>query len=187
MKHTNDLVEKKKSSQQVYDGNLLKVFVDEVQLPDGSSSTRDWINHPGACAVVPIFDNGDILLIEQYRYSCKQLFIEVPAGKIDKHESPDKTAERELVEETGIVADQITYIGHFYPAIGYSDEIIHIYAAHGLTFEEQRTDEDEFVSLSRTPFTDAMEMIKTGVITDGKTITCLHRVWNWLQTREEKL
>jgi ADP-ribose pyrophosphatase len=184
MKHTSKLIEKKRSSDQVYDGKLLKVFVDEVELPDGSSSTRDWIKHPGACAVVPIFDNGDILLIEQFRYCCKQVFIEVPAGKIDKNESPDKTAERELKEETGILADNIHYIGHFYPAIGYSDEVIHIYAAKNLKVEHQNPDDDEFVTLLRIPFTEAMQMIETGEITDGKSIVCLQRVWNWMQAQE---
>lgn len=184
MKHTSKLIEKKRSSDQVYDGKLLKVFVDEVELPDGSLSTRDWIKHPGACAVVPIFENGDILLIEQFRYCCNQVFIEVPAGKIDKNESPDKTAERELKEETGIVADNIHYIGHFYPAIGYSDEVIHIYAAKGLNVEQQNPDADEFVALFRIPFTEAMQMIDTGNITDGKSIVCLQRVWNWMQAQE---
>ncbi len=186
MKHAPELVEKKRSSKQVYDGNLLKVYVDEVQLPNGATATRDWIKHPGACAVVPIFDNGDILLVEQYRYSCKQLFIEVPAGKIDKNESPDQTAERELKEETGLVADEMNYIGHFYPAIGYSDEVIHIYAAMGISMQQQNTDADEFVTLTRTPFTNAMKLIDSGKINDGKSIVCLQRVWNWHQQKSRK-
>ncbi len=184
MKHINKLVEKKQASKQVYDGKLLKVFVDYVELPDGSKGTRDWIKHPGACAVIPIFENGDILLIEQYRYCCKQVFIEVPAGKIDMNESPDKTAERELKEETGVVATDLHYIGYFYPAIGYSDEIIHIYAAKNLKMELQNPDADEFVTLLRISFTEAMQMIHSGEITDGKSIVCLQRVWNWMQAQE---
>jgi ADP-ribose pyrophosphatase len=110
-----------------------------------------------------------------------QIFYEVPAGKIDPGETPDSTAERELLEEAGLTCERLYYIGHFYPAIGYADEVIHIYAGIGLAQVDSNTDSDEFVVNERLPFTEAMEMISNGEINDGKTIICLQRVWVWLK------
>ncbi len=180
MKHSQDLVERTQSSKKVFDGKLLQVYYDDALLPDGSSSTREWIKHPGACAVVPIFENKDIMLIKQFRYPMSQIFYEVPAGKIDPGESPDTTAKRELLEEAGLKCNQLHYVGHFYPAIGYADEVIHIYAGLELTEIENNTDEDEFVVNERISFEEAIRMISTGEINDGKTIICLQRVWAWL-------
>lgn len=180
MKHSSALVERTKSSKKVYNGKLLQVYYDEAVLPDGSISSREWIKHPGACAVVPIFNNHDIMLIQQFRYSMAQIFYEVPAGKIEPGENPDTTAERELLEEAGLTCSQLYYIGHFYPAIGYADEVIHIYTGMDLHQTNQQTDEDEFVLNTRLPFSEAMDMISRGEINDGKTIVCLTRVWDWL-------
>lgn len=165
---------------KVFDGKLLQVYFDEARLPDHSTSGREWIKHPGACAVVPLFENGDVMLVRQFRYSMAQIFYEVPAGKIDPGETPDQAARRELLEEAGILSNQLEYVGHFYPAIGYSDEIIHIYVARQLSITEQSTDEDEFVESERIPLEEAMRMIPSGEINDGKTIVCLQRVWDWL-------
>ncbi|HCD51036.1 MAG TPA: NUDIX domain-containing protein [Balneolaceae bacterium] len=180
MNNANELVEKEIRSKEVFCGKLLHVFYDEARLPDGSVSSREWIKHPGACAIVPVFENNDIMLVRQFRYPMKQIFWEVPAGKIDPGESQDATARRELQEEAGLVCADLHYIGHFYPAIGYADEVIHIYAATGLSTVEQNTDEDEFVEKERIPFGEAMDMIHNGQINDGKTVVCLTRVWNWL-------
>lgn len=174
-----------KSSKKVFDGKLLQVFYDEAVLPSKEVSTREWIKHPGACAIVPIFENGDVMLIDQFRYPPKKLFLEVPAGKIDKGEHPDETAKRELVEETGIVAKNLVNIGHFYPAIGYADEIIFIYVATNLTESDINTDEDEFVRKRRIPFKEAIKRVHAGEIDDGKTITCLLRAQNYLSTIED--
>ncbi|MEO1023733.1 MAG: NUDIX hydrolase [Bacteroidota bacterium] len=182
MNRTSELVENLHSSTEVFKGKLLHVYYDEARLPDGAMSTREWIRHPGACAVVPLYANGDILLIRQYRYPVKQIFWEVPAGKIDPGEVPDETALRELKEEAGAVTSSYEYVGHFYPAIGYSDEVIHIYAGWDLTELEQETDHDEFVIKERLPFKEAIEMVHNGQINDGKTIICLLRVWEWVQS-----
>lgn len=176
---TSALTEKTKESKEVYKGKLLHVFYDEALLPNGEVSSREWIKHPGACAVVPIFKNGDIMMINQFRYPMKQIFLEVPAGKIDSEENPFNTAKRELQEETGIEAQDLYYIGHFYPAIGYADEIIHIFAATGLNEGYKETDKDEFIMNERIAFSDAIELIHNGEITDGKTIASLTRVYNW--------
>ena len=166
-------------SKNVFDGVLLKVYVDDVRLPDGSTSTRDWIRHPGASAVVPVFEDGSVMLLKQFRYPPRNIFIEVPAGKLDPGESPDVTAERELTEESGLTCSNLVKTGEFYPAIGYADEVIHIYVAWGLERQEQQVDDDEFVLNYRVPFSEALRMVEEGEITDGKTICCLIKTWLW--------
>lgn len=179
------LTETTKSTKEVYKGKLLHVFYDEALLPDGKTSSREWIKHPGASAIVPIFENGDVMLIHQYRYPAKQIFLEVPAGKIDKCENPDQTAQRELKEETGLEAKELHYIGCFFPAIGYADEVIHIYAAMNLTLDEDATDDDEFVQKERMSFSRAIEMVHSGEIKDGKTICCLLRAQEFLKNHRK--
>lgn len=178
------LVEQTIASEEIFNGELLHVFRDQAQLPDGSTSTREWIKHPGACAVVPVFEDGDLMMLKQFRYPMAQIFWEVPAGKIDAGESQNQTATRELREEAGVVAQHLEYVGHFYPGIGYSDEVIHIYAAWDLASVPQEVDEDEFVTRERLPFHKAIEMVHTGEINDGKTVICLLRAWNWWKKNE---
>lgn len=173
------LREKKLTSKKVFDGKLLHVYSDEAELPDKTTSTREWIKHPGASAVVPVFEDGTIMLLQQFRYPPKKIFIEVPAGKIDPGEDKANTAERELFEESGIKCKHIEEVGSFYPAIGYADEIIYVYAAWGLTEEAQSVDDDEFLLKYRIPFSKALEMIKTREITDGKTICSLIQASMW--------
>lgn len=180
------LAEQKKHSEKVFTGELLHVFKDEAILPDSSTGRREWIQHPGACAVVPMFGNGDCVLIQQFRYPAQQLFWEVPAGKIDFSEDPLSTAKRELKEETGFRAEQWTYIGHFYPAIGYADEIIHIYLAEELTQGAQNTDKDEFLSIYRVSFKEVLNMIDSGEINDAKTISSIIRVQGFLKKRKRR-
>lgn len=181
MHPTLNLVERTLESKPVFSGVLLNVNRDQALLPDGSTSVREWIKHPGACAVVPFFDNGDVMLLKQYRYPVKQLFWEVPAGKIDEGEPQHITAERELHEETGVKSGKLHYIGHFYPCIGYSDEVIHIYAATDLTIVPAETDDDEFVEPVRISFDEALRMVDSGEINDGKTVICLLRAKSWLE------
>lgn len=177
------LVEETKDSSELYKGELLHVYKDRAILPDGSESGREWIKHPGACAIVPVFENGDIMLIQQYRYPPKQIFLEVPAGKIDPGEDQQQTAIRELREETGLRAEHYSYIGHFYPCIGYSDEVIHIYAAWSLQLDESDADHDEFVENERIPFQEAMDLVERGYINDGKTVISLSRTWQWWESK----
>lgn len=179
MKDHKLLVENKLKSKEIFKGKLLHVFYDEVELPDGTVSSREWIKHPGACAVVPVYENGEIMMIRQFRYPMDQIFWEVPAGKIDAGESQDKTAVRELEEEAGVTTENLAYVGHFYPGIGYSDEIIHIYVAWNLGAVPQKVDDDEFVTRHKIPFKEAVEMVHTGEINDGKTVICLLRAWHW--------
>ncbi len=179
MNDADDLVEKKLNSRNVFKGQLLDVYKDSVLLPDKGTSTREYIHHPGATAVLPIFENGDVLLVRQYRYPVRQIFFEVPAGKIDAGEDPEVTGWRELEEETGFICENQAYIGHFYPTVGYSDEIIHLYVAWNLTGKETKMEDDEFLVPVRMSFSQTLEMIGDGTISDGKTIIALTKAWSW--------
>jgi ADP-ribose pyrophosphatase len=181
MNDSHKLVEHPISSKEVFNGRLLHVFFDEARLPDGTTSTREWIKHPGASAVLPVFENGDVMLVRQFRYPMAQIFYEVPAGKIDPHEDADSTAHRELKEEAGLRCRNFEYIGHFYPGIGYSDEVIHLYTAWDIASFEQTVDDDEFLIKERLPFYEAVEMVHRGEISDGKTMVTLLRGWHWWQ------
>ncbi len=168
------LVEKTLESEQVFDGVLLKVYRDRVKLPDGKTSIREWIDHPGASAVVPLFDTGEVLLLRQFRYPSRRVFIEVPAGKLDvPGEDPLTVARRELEEETGWKASAFTPLGSFSPCIGYSNEVIHLYLAEGLERGTQETDFEEFVEPFRIPFEKAIEMVLRAEIDDMKSALAL--------------
>lgn len=181
MNDSHKLVERNISSKEVFNGRLLHVFFDKVRLPDGTTSTREWIKHPGASAVLPIFENGDVMLIRQFRYPMAQIFYEAPAGKIDPDEDADSTAKRELREEAGLTCKKFQYIGHLYPGIGYSDEIIHLYTAWNITSFDQEVEEDEFVIKERLPFAEAVQMVHSCEISDAKTMVTVLRAWHWWQ------
>lgn len=169
-------------TKRLFDGQLLKVNVDKARLGDGTIVHREWIKHPGACAIVPLFENKDTILLRQYRYGPARMFWEVPAGKIDSGEPIEKTASRELLEETGFRAKTFAKIGHFYPAIGFCDEIIHVFVAHDLSFEASNTDEDERVDALRLPLDTVFAMLDSGEIEDGKTIIVLEMLRKHLRT-----
>lgn len=181
MEKKEALEEQKITSKQVFEGRLLHVYKDEVRLPDGSVSTREYIKHPGAAAVVPVYENGDIMLIRQFRYPLRETFLEVPAGKIDAGEAPDVTARRELKEEAGLEINHLHYLAPFHPSIGYTDEIIHLYCAWDIKDTGQEVDEDEFLLKERMPFRDAVAMVCEGAITDGKSMVALLQAWRWWQ------
>jgi ADP-ribose pyrophosphatase len=169
-----DLRETTVATAQVYDGALLDVRRDEAALPDGTTGTREWINHPGASAVVPLLEGGDTLLVRQFRYAARRTFLEVPAGKIDRpDEAPLDVAARELEEETGWRAATVTPVGRMYPCIGYSNEVIHVFVATGLEPTEQDLSEGEFIDVVRLPFAEAVSMARTGTLLDAKTVTAL--------------
>lgn len=178
------LAEKPLSSKHVFDGRLLQVYVDDVQLPDNSHSTRDWIKHPGASAVVPVFKDGTIMLLKQFRYPPRKVFIEVPAGKLDEGEAPEKTARRELLEETGISCGSIADAGSFFPAIGYANEEIYVFVAWDLDESKKNVDDDEFVINFRIPFAKALDMIADGEITDAKTICSVVKAKIWWEKHQ---
>tara|TARA_X000001036_G_scaffold208031_1_gene195635 strand:- start:87 stop:629 length:543 start_codon:yes stop_codon:yes gene_type:complete len=166
----SDLKEDKISSTQIFSGKLIDLYLDNVRLPNGKKSTREWIDHPGAVCIVPILDNGDVLLIRQFRYGPREEFIEIPAGKIDKNEDPLKCGLRELEEETGYKSNKLTFLTNIHPAIGFSNEKMWMYLAEKLELSKKKLDEDEFLELLPTPLNQAIEWVFSGKITDVKTI-----------------
>ncbi len=166
----DDLTEHTLSSETVYRGRLLHAKLDRVRLPNGGESTREYLIHPGATVILPLFENGDILLERQHRYPLRRDFIELPAGKIDPDEDDLVCAQRELLEETGHVAEQWTYLMTQYPCIGYSDERLVYFLAQGLTHVGDAPDHDEFLEVLRVPMTEALAMIRDGRICEAKTV-----------------
>lgn len=168
-----DLTERPLASEQVFDGSLLKVHRDRVRLPDGGEATREYIRHPGAVAIVPLFDDGRVLLERQFRYPHGREFIEVPAGKLEPGEPHLETAKRELLEETGYSAAEWTRLGVIHTAIAYTDEAIDLYVARKLTLSERKLDAGEFLEVFSVPFGEAVEMVRDGRITDSKSVAAL--------------
>lgn len=177
-----DLTEHCISSETIASGGMLTVKRDQVRLPNGHISQREYVMHPGAVAVVPLLANGNVVLEKQFRYPLLQVFIELPAGKIDPGEDILVTGQRELLEETGYSAAEWIKLGHQYPCIGYSNEVIHMYLARGLYAGTHQRDEDESLEVFEASFADCLSMIQNGQITDGKTIVALMLAEKYLQT-----
>ena len=166
----SELKESTISSKQVYEGSFLDVRKDIVNLPDGNTSTREWINHPGAACIIPVLSDGRLALIKQYRYPVKSIMIELPAGKLDPGEDPEECAVRELEEEIGYSAGKLTFVSKIHPAIGFANEEMWIFLAENLIKSQKNTDRDEFVELIPTSIKDSVKMVWNGTITDVKTI-----------------
>jgi ADP-ribose pyrophosphatase len=168
-----DLTEKQLDSQVMYNGGFIEVLKDAVLLPDGSTSTREYITHPGAVAMLALLDNGNLVMERQYRYPLHREFIELPAGKIDDGEDILVTAQRELLEETGYVASEWIHLTTAWPCIGYSDERMEYFLARGLKHVGSKLDDGEFLEVFELSLGDAIEWIRLGKITDSKTIVGL--------------
>lgn len=164
-----DLFEEKISSKLIHNGDFLVLNKDTVLLPNGKTSTREFVTHPGAACVVAVDEDDNILMVKQYRYPVSKVMYEVPAGKLDSGEEPINCARRELEEETGYKANNFDLIGSLYPAPAYSNEIIYIYLATKLTKTNMSLDEDEFLVCEKIKISKVLEMIMNGQITDAKT------------------
>lgn len=166
------------TSEAMYDGCLLHVRRDEIALPDGGRSVREYFRHDGAVCVIPLTGDGRVILEHQYRYAVGRVITEIPAGKLDSpDEDPLEAAKRELREETGATAREWIPLGVFLPAVAYSTETIHMYAARGLTFGEQDMDEDEFLEVFSLPLEEIAEEVLAGRIPDAKTQAAVLRAY----------
>jgi ADP-ribose pyrophosphatase len=178
------LAESTLTSALAYQGDFLQVWHDTVQLPNGKTAVREHIQHPGAVVVIPMLDNGDVILERQYRYPLARVFIEFPAGKLDHTngiaEDPLACGQRELREETGYTATDWAYAGHMHIAIGYTNEVIHIYFAKGLTRGERKLDDEEFLDVFSAKPSALMAWCAEGSVTDAKTLSCALWLQNYL-------
>lgn len=165
-----DFTEKKIASRTAYRGRLLQVNEDEVQLPDGSRARREYILHPGAAVILPVFEDGAVLLERQFRYPVGDHCYELPAGKLEPDEPPIETAKRELLEETGYAASEWRELGRMHPCVGYSNEQIDFFMARKLEFKGARLDEGEFLETLKLPLDEGLAWLRSGRITDVKTI-----------------
>lgn len=151
-------------------GDFLAIDDVTVRLPNGKTAHRDVVRHPGAVAVIALTDEGKLVLVHQYRTALEQVTLEIPAGKLDPGEDPAHAAARELLEETGYLADRMAYLGPIAVAAGYSDEIIHLYMAMGLSFAGARPDPDEFVHVDLVDLDEMVERVLDGQVIDSKTV-----------------
>jgi ADP-ribose pyrophosphatase len=179
------LVEHRVSTEQVYQGNFLDIRRDTVRLPDGRHATREWVVHPGAVMIVPLLDDGRVVIERQFRYPMGRVMIEFPAGKLDPGEPAMACAIRELVEETGYTAAEWARAGILHNAIAYSNEGIEVWFARGLTAGARRLDEGEFLEVGAATTDELLEQSRRGDLTDAKTLTGLLWLQNWQSGRWE--
>lgn len=178
-----DMTEKTISSEEIFDGRVIRVKRDTVELPNGSRSTREVVEHPGGVAVVPADAEGNIYMVRQYRYPLGRLCLEIPAGKLNYGEDHRECGLRELSEETGCEPGKFEYLGVFCPSPGFCQELIHIYLATELRQGKVHLDDDEFLEIEKYPLSELVQMIREGKIQDGKTVIGLLLAKEILQNR----
>ncbi len=161
-------------SKTIFRGKLINLKVDRVLLPSGRETIREFVEYIGSVAILPVFKNGDVLLLRQYRYPVSEELIEIPAGKIEKGENPRETALRELEEETGYRARSIEKVAQFYLAPGYSTEEMHLFVARELEKSQTNLDFDEIIEPFRVSKEDVRRLINEGAVKDAKTLLALY-------------
>lgn len=171
-----ELKEKQISRKNIYECPVFKVFEDKVELPNGNVSTRNIINHRGGVCIAAQKENGNFLLVKQFRYVYDEVILELPAGKKELNEEPLETAKRELIEETGYKGNYFKYMGKFYPTCGYTNEVIDLYFAKDLEYVGQHLDEDEFLNVTEMSLEKIIQQCNDGTIVDGKTMALAYKV-----------
>ena len=168
-------------SHELYRGKLFSFFTEDIILPNGTRSEIATVRHPGSTGIVPLFDDGTVAMVSQYRHPVGDYLLEIPAGTIEHGESPLNCARRELEEEVGLVAREFIEVAQIYIVPAYSDEKIYVYLAKDLTASQQNLDEDEIIHVVKYPLNEVMQMIGQGIITDALTILALQHVWRHIR------
>lgn len=179
-----ELIETKVSSEQKFSGKILKLTVDDVLLADGSPAKREVIHHPGGVGILPVDDAGMCYMVRQFRYPPAQAMLEIPAGKLEWGEDHYACAVRELSEETGFSADNLVYLGYFYPTPAYDTEKIHVYLATGLHAGERHLDEGEFLNIEKISLDELHTMAMEGSIIDAKTLVAVLKAKLYLEAEK---
>lgn len=163
------LTEKTLSSKSVFDGRILHITLDEIELPNGKKSKREVVNHPGGVTVAALDEDNNLLFVRQFRYPYKEVVLELPAGKLEKGSTPLENGKRELMEETGAEGYSYISLGQLYPSPGYTSEIIHLYACKVKSQGSSNPDDGEFLNVEKIPLDKAVEMVLNNQIPDAKT------------------
>lgn len=171
------LNEKKISSKEIYDGKVVKLFCDDVELENGMKTKREIIHHPGGVCIVALDEEQNVFFVKQFRYPFSTALMEVPAGKLEFGEDHRECGIRELKEEIGATAEKFEYMGCIYPTVAYDTEVIHMYLAEGLSFGEQHLDEGEFLDVIKIPLKKAFEMVMNNEIPDAKTQAAIMKAY----------
>ena len=177
-----DLSEQQLSTEQLVKGKLIDAWRDTVRLPDGTTGVREYIKHPGAVIILPLFEGGMTMLVRQFRYAVGKTFLELPAGKLDKGESPEVAVQRELSEEIGYKSHRLEQIAEFHPCIGYSNEKMWFYVATQLEAHSLACEDDEFLEIVRMSYVEALKLVHNGEITDLKTMVGLLLAKDFVET-----
>ena len=170
--------EKTLAEKLIYDGRIITVHVDDIELPDGTRATREVVEHSGGVCVAAMTENKELYFVRQYRYPYKKVLLELPAGKLERGEDPLKAGIRELEEECGVVAEKVIPMGTVYPTVAYCSEIIYLFAAKGLKSTKQNLDEGEFLDVEKIPLADAVKMVMNSEISDSKTVALVLKIDN---------
>lgn len=165
-----DLTERTLSSETVYQGKIVTLLVDQAELPNGMQAKREVVLHPGGVAILPLDRDGNVTLVQQYRYPFHQLLLELPAGKLDEGEDHRVAAARELSEETGLEAGELTYLGCILASPGFCTEKLHMYLARDLSRAQSHPDDDEFLNVVTMPFEELFQKVMDGTLEDAKTV-----------------
>ena len=175
------------SSEEIFKGRVVHLIKDEVRLPDGSTASREVIRHPGGVGILPLMEDGTVMVVRQFRYPGDSVLTEIPAGKLEYGEDPLTCGKRELSEEVGAEAKEWIFLGNIYPTPAYDSEVIRIYLATGLTFGKQHLDEGEFLNVCRLPLQTLVEQVMAGEIRDAKTQIAILKTAYMLEHGQLKL
>lgn len=175
--------EKTMKSEKIYEGKIVNLRIDTVELPDKKYSKREIVEHPGGVGIITIINNNSLVLVKQYRKAVEDFLWEIPAGKLEVNEEPRETAIRELSEETGYEAKKLTYITEFYTSPGYCNEKIHLFLAQDLVEVDSKPDPGEFIEKAIVSLDDCQKMLDRGEIIDSKTIIAIYYARQFLQSK----